>query len=169
LPFDMSEGDMPQLVVSFIAGLLFSIGLVISGMVDPRRVIGFLDFTGEWDPTLLFVLGGALAVTIPTFRVVLRQARPALAQKFSLPAKQNVDTALVAGAALFGIGWGLVGLCPGPALTLLGSGKAPAFVFVGAMTVGVLVHKALLTHAPPVMPPHACSATHDSPYTRSKP
>jgi uncharacterized membrane protein YedE/YeeE len=139
---------MPQLGVSFVAGLLFSIGLVISGMVDPRKVIAFLDFTGEWDPTLLFVLGGALAVTIPTFRVVLRQARPTLAQTFSLPAKRNVDTALLAGSALFGIGWGLAGLCPGPALTLLGSGKAPAFGFVGAMTIGVLAHRALFEARP---------------------
>ena len=140
---------MPQQVVSFTAGLLFSIGLVISGMVDPSRVIGFLDFTGEWDPTLLLVLGGALAVTIPTFRVVLRQTRPALAQRFFLPARRNVDTALLAGAALFGIGWGLGGLCPGPALTLLGSGKASALAFVGAMTVGVLAHKALFESRSP--------------------
>ena len=159
---------MPQLVVSCIAGLLFSIGLVISGMVDPRRVIGFLDFTGEWDPTLLFVLGGALAVTIPTFRVVLRQARPALAQKFSLPAKQNVDTTLLAGAAVFGIGWGLVGLCPGPALTLLGSGKLPAFAFVGAMTVGVIVHKALFEARSTSAAGARLHSDRNSPYTRSK-
>jgi uncharacterized membrane protein YedE/YeeE len=137
------ERDVGQQVVSFIAGLLFAVGLVISGMVDPRKVVGFLDFTGEWDPTLLFVLGGALAVTIPTFRVVLGRPAPVLTHKFFLPAKRNVDTALLAGATLFGIGWGLGGLCPGPALTLLGSGNAPAFVFVGAMTVGVLAHKAL--------------------------
>jgi uncharacterized membrane protein YedE/YeeE len=140
---------MPQQVVSFTAGLLFSIGIVISGMTDPSRVIGFLDFTGKWDPTLLFVLGGALAVTIPTFRIVLRQTRPALAQRFFLPVKRNVDMALLGGAALFGIGWGLGGLCPGPALTLLSSGKVPAFAFVGAMTVGVLAHKALFESRSP--------------------
>ena len=98
-------------------------------------------FAGDWDPTLAFVMGGALLVTIPAFRLILRRPRPVLADEFDLPTKKDVDPRLLAGSAIFGIGWGLAGFCPGPAVTALTSGLAPVFVFVAAMVAGMAVYK----------------------------
>lgn len=135
---------MAQLVVSFIAGLLFAVGLIVSGMSNPSKVLNFLDVTGNWDPTLAFVMAGALLVTFPAFQIVLRRSAPLFADRFHLPTRHQIDAPLVSGAAIFGVGWGLAGLCPGPALTALGSGARSAFVFVAAMTAGALVHKYLV-------------------------
>lgn len=135
---------MGQLSVSFFAGVLFATGLLVSGMSNPAKVLNFLDITGSWDPTLVFVMGGALMVTLPVFRMVLKRSRPLLSERFYLPTKEQIDAPLVTGAAIFGIGWGLAGLCPGPALTALASGATPAFAFVAAMIAGVLVHKYLV-------------------------
>lgn len=132
---------MAQLVVSFIAGLLFAFGLIVSGMSNPSKVLHFLDITGNWDPTLAFVMAAALLVTFPAFRFVLKRSAPLLSDRFYLPTKQQIDAPLITGAATFGIGWGLAGLCPGPALTALGSGATSAFVFVAAMIAGALVQK----------------------------
>ena len=132
---------MLKMLVNLFAGTLFGLGLAISGMVDPAKVIGFLDVAGDWDPTLVFVMGGALLVTIPAFRLILKRLRPVLADKFELPTNKDVDARLLGGSALFGIGWGLVGFCPGPAVTALASGLTPVFVFVGAMVVGMAVYK----------------------------
>jgi uncharacterized membrane protein YedE/YeeE len=110
-------------------------------MVDPAKVIGFLDIAGAWDPTLAFVMGGALVVAIPAFRPVLKRPRPLLAEGFALPTKKDVDAPLLAGAAIFGVGWGLGGFCPGPAVTALASGLVPVFAFVAAMVVGMALHK----------------------------
>src|SRR3712207_3592490 len=120
---------MLKMVVNLFAGALFGLGLIISGLVDPAKIIGFLDFAGDWDPTLAFVMGGALLVTIPAFRLVLRRSRPVLADEFDLPTKKDVDSRLLAGSVLFGIGWGLGGFCPGPAVAALASGLAPVFAF----------------------------------------
>ena len=135
---------MLKMLVNLFAGTLFGLGLAISGMVDPAKVIGFLDVAGDWDPTLAFVMGGALLVTIPAFRLILKRPRPVLADKFELPTNKDVDARLLGGSALFGIGWGLAGFCPGPAVTALASGLMPVFVFVAAMVVGMAVYKWIL-------------------------
>ena len=132
---------MLRMLVNLFAGALFGLGLAVSGMVSPAKIIGFLDFAGDWDPTLAFVMGGALLVTIPAFRLILRQPRPVLADEFDLPTKKEVDSSLLAGSAIFGIGWGLAGFCPGPAVTALASGLTPVFAFVTAMVAGMAVYK----------------------------
>jgi uncharacterized membrane protein YedE/YeeE len=132
---------MLKMLVNLFAGTLFGLGLAISGMVDPAKVIDFLDVVGDWDPTLAFVMGGALLVTIPAFHLILKRPRPVLADKFELPTNKDVDARLLGGSALFGIGWGLAGFCPGPAVTALASGLMPVFVFVAAMVVGMAVYK----------------------------
>ncbi len=132
---------MLRTVVNLFAGALFGLGLAVSGMGDPAKIIGFLDFDGDWDPTLAFVMGGALLVTITALRLVLRRPRPVLADEFDLPTKKEVDSRLLAGSAIFGIGWGLAGFCPGPAVTALASGLTPVFAFVAAMIAGMAVYK----------------------------
>ena len=125
-----------QLPAAFASGIIFGLGLTISEMVNPARVIGFLDITGWWDPTLMFVMGGALAVTIPAFNLIMRRSQPLLDGQFILPTKRNIDRRLILGAAIFGIGWGLGGFCPGPALAALASGSPAIILFVLAMIVG---------------------------------
>lgn len=132
---------MLRISVALLSGALFALGLAISGMVDPAKIIGFLDIAGDWDPTLAFVMGGALLVTIPAFRLILKRSRPVLADNFSLPTKKDLDTRLLGGAVLFGIGWGLSGFCPGPAVTALASGLSPVFAFVAAMITGMALYK----------------------------
>jgi uncharacterized protein len=132
---------MPRMLINLFAGALFGLGLAVSGMVSPAKVIGFLDIAGDWDPTLAFVMGGALLVVIPAFRLILRRPHPVLADDFELPTKKEVDGRLLAGAALFGVGWGLGGFCPGPAVAALASGLAPVFAFVAAMVAGMAVYK----------------------------
>jgi uncharacterized membrane protein YedE/YeeE len=107
-------------------------------MINPAKVLGFLDVLGAWDPTLLCVMGGALAVTFPAFGWVLKQPRPLLAQRFYLPTRRDIDARLVSGALLFGVGWGLAGLCPGPAIAGLASGRGDIEIFVIAMLAGML-------------------------------
>ncbi len=132
---------MLRMLVALFSGTLFGLGLAISGMVDPAKIIGFLDIAGDWDPTLAFVMGGALLVTIPAFRLILNRPRPVLTDDFELLTKKDVDTRLLGGAALFGVGWGLSGFCPGPAVTALASGLAPVFAFVAAMVAGMALYK----------------------------
>lgn len=121
---------------SFVIGIFFGLGLAVSEMINPARVIGFLDVAGRWDPTLMFVMGGALAVTLPGYTLILRRRRPLLDREFFLPTKSDIDRPLILGAALFGIGWGLGGFCPGPALASLASGSPAVFLFVLAMIAG---------------------------------
>ncbi|HEY5701686.1 MAG TPA: DUF6691 family protein, partial [Gammaproteobacteria bacterium] len=121
---------MIRLALSLVAGVMFGIGLVISGMSNPAKVIGFLDVTGAWDPTLLLVMGGALAVTIPGFRLLKRRTRPLLADAFQWPARTGLDVRLIGGASLFGVGWGIAGFCPGPAITALSTGRVDVMLFV---------------------------------------
>jgi uncharacterized protein len=132
---------MLKMLVNLFAGVLFGLGLAVSGMVDPQKVIGFLDVAGHWDPTLAFVMGGALLVAIPAFRLIFRRSRPVLADDFDLPTKDSLDASLLGGAALFGVGWGLSGFCPGPSVTALASGLVPVFAFVAAMIAGMALHK----------------------------
>ena len=127
---------MAAIVSALLIGALFGFGLAVSEMIDPARVIGFLDVTGTWDPTLLFVMGGALAVTLPGFPLILRRARPLLAEFFAMPTQSRLDGSLITGATIFGIGWGIAGFCPGPALAALASGSPGVAVFVVAMIAG---------------------------------
>lgn len=128
-------------------GMLFGVGLTISGMVRPLKVVGFLDVAGAWDPTLGFVMGGALAVTALAFPRILRRAGPLWADAFSLPTRRDLDTRLVAGSALFGVGWGLGGFCPGPALASLALGASGAWIFAAAMAAGMLLHRLVFESA----------------------
>jgi len=124
-----------------LAGLVFGLGLAISGMLNPVRVLGFLDVAGDWDPSLAFVLGGAVSVSALGVLLMRRRARPLLAPAFALPTNTRIDLRLVAGAAFFGIGWGLVGLCPGPAISGLVLGHGASFVFACAMLAGMLLYR----------------------------
>jgi uncharacterized membrane protein YedE/YeeE len=126
-------------LLALVAGVLFGVGLAVSHMTNPAVVLGFLDVAGDWNPTLAFVMGGALAVTAAGYRLVLRRPQPLLEPSFQLPTRRDVDARLVAGAAVFGIGWGLVGLCPGPALAALASGLPGVLAFVAALAGGSLL------------------------------
>lgn len=132
----MTQGQK-QLISAFIGGLLFSVGLGISGMTQPQKVIGFLDFGGSWDPTLMGVIGGAVMVYMVGFRVITGRPAPLLAARFGLPTKTELDAPLVLGAVLFGLGWGISGFCPGPALVSLPSLSADALTFLVAMGAGM--------------------------------
>jgi len=134
---------MKALAVALIAGLVFGIGLTISDMINPARVLAFLDVSGAWDPTLALVLLGATGVTALGFRMILRRQRPMFGSQFRLPSRKEVDVPLVWGAGLFGIGWGMVGLCPGPAFGVLLLGHWETYVFFPAMIAGMLTHAAL--------------------------
>jgi uncharacterized membrane protein YedE/YeeE len=128
-----------QCLAALVAGILFGVGLAISGMTQPAIILGFLDVAGVWDPTLMFVLCGAVGVTVIAFRFVLRRSRPLLDSSFHVAATNRVDASLLIGAAIFGIGWGLAGFCPGPALVALAAGAPLAIVFVIAMVCGSLL------------------------------
>lgn len=123
-------------LVALLAGTLFGIGLGVSGMLDPGKVLGFLDLSAHWDPTLAFVMGGAVLVALPAFRWARRAPRPLLTNAFCLPHRHVIDRRLVIGAAIFGVGWGLSGLCPGPAVAALATLQWPVFGFVAAMIAG---------------------------------
>lgn len=128
-------------IAALLSGALLGLGLAMSGMTDPRIVLGFLDVFGDFDPTLAFVLGGAVTTTGLLFRLVLRRGSPVLADTFQLSSLKHVDRKLLAGAALFGIGWGIAGYCPGPALAGLGIGSVEALWFIPAMLAGILLHR----------------------------
>jgi uncharacterized protein len=134
---------MAVLVASFACGLVFGIGLLISGMTDPTKVLGFLDLFGAWDATLAFVMAGAVAVSSAGFALARRRGAPVLTAKSLWPSRSDIDASLVIGSALFGLGWGLVGLCPGPALVNLAGLSLPVIVFVVAMAAGMLGHDLL--------------------------
>ena len=138
---------------ALVAGLLFGVGLAMSGMLNPVRVLGFLDVAGAWDPTLAFVLAGAVAVSAAGYQVARRRQHPAFAARFDIPTGRHIDARLLAGAAIFGVGWGLAGFCPGPALASLSLGLVKSFGFVAAMLLGMALHGALTrrrggTHQP---------------------
>jgi len=124
-------------VSSFIVGLIFGIGLIFAGMTDPSKVIGFLDISGVWDPSLAFVMAGAILVGLVAFRFANKRTMNFLGGAIRLPTKNDVDTRLIVGSLLFGIGWGLAGFCPGPALVTLGTGAPQAIIFVLSMIAGM--------------------------------
>lgn len=135
--------SIAQVLVALLAGSVFGLGLSMSGMLDPVRVRGFLDVAGDWDPSLAFVLGGAVTVTFAGMFLRRRLRQPAFETTFHLPAKTPIDTRLILGSAIFGVGWGMAGLCPGPALAALSLGLAPVVLFVAAMLAGMTIHDRL--------------------------
>lgn len=134
---------MSQILSALGCGAIFGFGLSLSGMLDPARVQGFLDVFGAWDPSLMFVLGGAVVVAFAGMVWVRKMTKPVLAEDFNMPTKTRIDTPLVLGSAIFGIGWGLGGFCPGPAIAAVPLGDSRVLVFIVAMVVGMLAHDRL--------------------------
>ena len=132
-----------RLIPALVAGTLFGAGLTISGMTDPQRVRGFLDLFGRWDPTLAFVMGGAVLVMAIAWRLRRRMGHPMFAETFVLPGRSDLDARLILGSALFGIGWGLAGLCPGPAIASLALVPMAVLPFLAAMLAGMAIHRLL--------------------------
>ncbi len=136
---------------ALVSGALFGVGLGVAGMTRPEKIIAFLDITGDWDPSLLFVMGGALVVYFVAHRLlVVRErgvARPLLAPKFELPTRRDLDRSLLAGAFVFGVGWGLAGYCPGPAIVALTGGALNPFVFVASMIAGMIIYRVTILRA----------------------
>ena len=126
-----------RIATALLAGLVFGLGLLLSGMADPAKVLGFLDLAGAWDPSLMFVMGGAIGVGAVAFALARRRRRSLLGEPMQLPTKTSIDRRLIIGALLFGAGWGLAGFCPGPAVVALGVGETKAVVFVLAMLAGM--------------------------------
>jgi len=124
---------------SFISGLVFGIGLIIAGMANPAKVIGFLDIAGKWDPSLMLVMGGAILVGAVTFRVAKERTKSLLGFGMKMPDNSKIDTRLIGGSLMFGMGWGLGGFCPGPGLVAIGAGESKALVFVIAMIAGMIL------------------------------
>lgn len=136
-------------ISEFLIGLLFGVGLMLSGMTDPSKVIGFLDVTGHWDPSLALVMGGAVGVGIFAFAWAKRRNHPVLGQHFAWPASEKIDRRVVVGSLVFGVGWGLAGFCPGPALVTLVSGQEKAVAFVIAMIFGMIAYESIQRFYPP--------------------
>lgn len=130
-----------DLAIPLASGVLFALGLAIGGMTQPENVIGFLDFAGDWKPGLALVMAGAVAVYLPLYRLATKRKAPVLGGTFSIPTRRDIDIRLLAGAAVFGIGWGVAGFCPGPGIASLASGSTPAIVFVVSMLTGMVLFK----------------------------
>jgi hypothetical protein len=130
-----------QGVASLSLGFLFGLGLTLAGMINPQKVQDFLDFTGRWDPSLAVVMASALFVTLITFPFILRRTRPVIGHKFHVPTTTTIDRRLVLGSALFGVGWGLGGFCPGPALVAVATGSRTALIFLVSMLLGMALHR----------------------------
>ncbi len=130
-------------LMAALSGLVFGLGVVISGMGDPAKVLNFFDVIGTWDPSLGLVMGSALGVTMLGYRLVLRRERPVFAEAFTLPTARDIDARLIGGSAVFGIGWGLSGFCPGGSIPMLGSFSAPVFVFTAAMVIGIFTARTM--------------------------
>ena len=129
---------MNVIIASLLSGLLFGFGLIVSGMSNPARVLNFLDFSTNWDATLAFVMGGAIAIAAPGIYWVRKRNKPLFADNFDIPTSKVIDSKLITGSAMFGIGWGISGFCPGPAVVAIASQQSDVLLFVGAMVVGML-------------------------------
>ncbi|MDO6428756.1 YeeE/YedE family protein [Thalassotalea sp. 1_MG-2023] len=134
---------MKIVLVSLFSGFIFGIGLIISGMSNPARVLNFLDLSARWDPTLALVMGGAIAVTMPSFYWIRKRNKPLFADKFEIPSNNNIDRKLVIGACIFGIGWGIAGLCPGPSIVAITTLQPEVLLFVFSMLLGILAQHGL--------------------------
>lgn len=132
-----------RLIVSYLIGLVFGIGIAISGMANPAKVLNFFDIAGTWDPSLAFVMGGALITTFIGYKLVFGRARPVMGDSFQVPTNRALDARLLGGAAVFGIGWGIAGFCPGGAIPALGTGRWEVFAFTAAVIAGIYLAKAL--------------------------
>ena len=144
----MSPLAIARSTVALLSGSLFGYGLSLSGMVDPARVLGFLDIaSGRWDPSLMFVLGGAVCIAFIAVTIQRRLQRPVFDTRFHIPERTDIDARLIGGSVLFGIGWGLAGFCPGPALSALTTGLTPVLLFIVAMIAGILLHDRVLARA----------------------
>jgi len=132
-----------RLIWCYFIGVVFGVGISVSGMANPAKVLNFFDLAGTWDPSLAFVMGGALIVTFIGYRYVLKRPVPMMDTAFHLPTRRDRDLPLIGGSAVFGIGWGIAGFCPGGALPALGTGNLNVFMFVGALMVGILAAKGL--------------------------
>jgi len=132
-----------RVITSYLIGLVFGIGISISGMANPAKVLNFFDVAGTWDPSLAFVMGGALITTMIGYRFVLKRPVPLLDEKFQLPTRRDVDLSLIAGSATFGVGWGIAGFCPGGAIPALGTGRSEVILFMAALLAGILTAKTL--------------------------
>jgi len=130
-------------VSAFVSGLIFSFGLLLSGMANPEKVLGFLDLFGAWDPSLALVMGGAIAVALPAFTIARKREAAILGGPINLPGKRTLDKRLLLGSLTFGVGWGLAGFCPGPGIVASGAPESGAMVFVAAMVAGMLAFRAL--------------------------
>ncbi|MDB4197434.1 YeeE/YedE family protein [Ascidiaceihabitans sp.] len=128
-------------ILTLISGLLFGTGLILSGMANPAKVQNFLDLFGSWDPSLAFVMGGAIMVTMPGFWLAQKRATPFFSDMFHMPTRTDFDARLIAGAATFGVGWGLGGFCPGPAVTSLALGSTGTLIFIATMLLGMIAAK----------------------------
>lgn len=133
-----------RLVIGYGIGLIFGLGISLSGMINPAKVLNFFDVAGSWDPSLAFVMAGALGVTFSGYKIVLARQAPVMSTHFQLPTATRVDAKLLGGSAVFGIGWGIAGFCPGGALPALGTGRIEVFVFVVALIAGIVVAKRLI-------------------------
>lgn len=132
-----------RLIYIYLIGLVFGVGISISGMANPAKVLNFFDVAGTWDPSLAFVMGGALIVTFIGYRLVLKRSGPMFGQGFQLPTRRDLDLPLIGGSALFGIGWGIAGFCPGGALPAIGTGRSEVFIFMAALIAGIFAAKLL--------------------------
>lgn len=132
-----------RIVIAYLSGLVFGVGIAVSGMINPAKVLNFFDIAGSWDPSLMFVMGGALAVALPGYHFVLRRPAPATDSRFHLPTKTTIDARLLGGSAVFGVGWGIAGFCPGGALPALGTGRMEVFAFVVALLFGMLIARGI--------------------------
>ncbi len=132
-----------RILSAFIVGLIFGVGIAVSGMINPAKVLNFFDIAGTWDPSLIFVMGGALVTTFIGYRLVLRRDKPVIEEKFQLPTASAIDARLIGGSAVFGIGWGIAGFCPGAAIPALGSGKIEVAGFVVALLAGLWVARTI--------------------------
>lgn len=135
-------------IVTYLIGLTFGIGISIAGMASPAKVLNFFDFAGTWDPSLIFVMGGALVVTFIGYRLVLHRPAPLAQPGFALPTSKVIDARLIVGSAVFGIGWGIAGFCPGGALPALGTAEPSVFIFAGALIAGITATRAWLNRKP---------------------
>ncbi len=133
-----------RMISAFTVGLIFGLGIAISGMINPAKVLNFFDVAGHWDPSLIFVMGGALITTFIGYRVVLRRPAPLIEARFQLPTNSTIDARLIGGSAVFGFGWGIAGFCPGAALPALATGKVEVLAFVGALLAGIWVARRIL-------------------------
>ena len=140
---------MKAILFPFVSGVLFAVGLALGGMTQPAKIIGFLDVLGEWDPSLALVMVGAIGIYFPLYRWILRRSAPVFASQYCIPMRKEIDRKLVMGAALFGIGWGPAGYCPGPALASLGTVAPTVLLFVGAMLCGMFGHHVFSRGEPP--------------------